>query len=452
MSDLQRRLAIAGITPEVSSALQEMAPVLKKVLAKVLPAFYDHIAKNPEINHFFPNDSVKAHASKMQINHWELILSGEFGEDYLSSVRKIGATHARIGLEPKWFIAGYSFLVAETLPELAAYCLAEERGKLKRDEIDQRQARLARWSKAFTRASMLDMDLAIEIYLNDDETRRKQTNQLADEFEQSVGSIVAVVANATSTLTHTSESMSATSQETSERSTTVAAAVEEASANVSSVASSTEQLGLSVQEISQQIGQSTQLISEAVSTAQETTQIVNSLAGEAEKVGQVIAVISDIAAQTNLLALNATIESARAGEAGRGFAVVAAEVKTLASQTSGATDSIAKQISEMQNVTKTATFAIENIQAKIDQLSGVSSAIGAAIEQQVATTQEIARNTKEASIGTQEVSIHIQAVQQGATNTQDAAASVVNATGDLGEQAHKLETEVEHFLQRLKAS
>jgi methyl-accepting chemotaxis protein len=47
------------------------------------------------------------------------------------------------------------------------------------------------------------------------------------------------------------------------------------------------------------------------------------LAEADQKIGEVVNLITSIAAQTNLLALNATIEAAHAGNAGKGFAVVA---------------------------------------------------------------------------------------------------------------------------------
>src|SRR3546814_5762640 len=102
--------------------------------------------------------------------------------------------------------------------------------------------------------------------------------------------------------------------------------------------------------------------------------------------------ITDIASQTNLLALNATIEAARAGEAGKGFAVVASEVKNLANQTAKATEEITSQISEMQAATDKAVTAIGGINKTIKHIDEVAVAIASAVEEQDASTQEIARN------------------------------------------------------------
>jgi methyl-accepting chemotaxis protein len=86
----------------------------------------------------------------------------------------------------------------------------------------------------------------------------------------------------------------------------------------------------SIAEINQQLAETTELVGNAVSNAKATNGQYAGLQQAAQKIGDVVALIRNIADQTNLLALNATIEAARAGEAGRGFVVVASEVKSLA--------------------------------------------------------------------------------------------------------------------------
>src|SRR5207253_7822042 len=139
----------------------------------------------------------------------------------------------------------------------------------------------------------------------------------------------------------------------------------------------------------------------------ETDARINELSQAAGRIGDVVKLITAIAEQTNLLALNATIEAARAGEAGRGFAVVASEVKQLASQTAKATEEISAQIAGMQTATQDSVAAIKEIGGTIGRISDIASTIAAAVEEQGAATNEIARNVGEASKGTAQVATSI---------------------------------------------
>src|SRR5947209_11087523 len=122
------------------------------------------------------------------------------------------------------------------------------------------------------------------------------------------------------------------------------------------------------------------MANEAVDQAHKTNERVSELSKAASRIGDVVELISTIAGQTNLLALNATIEAARAGEAGRGFAVVASEVKALAEQTAKATGEIGQQITGIHAATQESVGAIKEISGTIGKLSGISSAIAAAME------------------------------------------------------------------------
>jgi methyl-accepting chemotaxis protein len=282
--------------------------------------------------------------------------------------------------------------------------------------------------------------------------RRSAMMKMADEFETAVGSVIRVVSSAAAELQAAAESMSATAERAAKQSTIVAAASDEASTNVQTVAAATEELTGSVQEISRQVAQSNTMTAEAVADAERTNAQVETLAQAAQKIGDVVRLISDIAGQTNLLALNATIEAARAGEAGRGFAVVASEVKNLAGQTAKATEEITEQVSGIQLATEGSVRAIAGIGETIRTISGITSTIAAAVEEQSAATQEISRNIQQAAIGTGEVSSNIGAVNQAASDTGSAATQVLSAARELSQQAEALGTEVGRFLDTIRAA
>jgi methyl-accepting chemotaxis protein len=284
------------------------------------------------------------------------------------------------------------------------------------------------------------------------ERRAEVMDRLTRDFEAKVGDLVAALSSAATEMQATAQSMSLTADHANQRSVSVAAAAEQAAVNVQTVATAAEELTSSISEISRQVSESARIAGRAVEDARRTDDTVQVLADGAQKIGEVVTLIQDIANQTNLLALNATIEAARAGEAGKGFAVVASEVKTLATQTSKATEEIAGQIAQIQDATKQAVEAIRGIGETIAEISEIAATIASAVEEQGAATQEIARNVQQAAKGTEEVSTNIVGVKQAATDTGAAAAQVLNAAEDLSRQAEKMSSQVTEFLAAVKSA
>ena len=284
------------------------------------------------------------------------------------------------------------------------------------------------------------------------EQRRREMLSLADHFEATVTAVVENVSSAASKMQTTAASMHATAKRTSDQASVVASASDLTLSNVQTVASAAEELSASVSEIGRQVLQSTAISDQAVTEAGRTNETVNGLAEAARRIGKVVELINSIAGQTNLLALNATIEAARAGDAGKGFAVVASEVKSLATQTAKATEEIAAQIGDIQQVTGKAAAAIGNISKVIAEVNKIAITIAAAVEQQGEATQEIARTAQQAAVGTGEVSENIGSVTRTASDTGSAANEVLQAASGLSAQAESLRGEVAKFLVTVRAA
>jgi len=319
------------------------------------------------------------------------------------------------------------------------------------DEIGSMADAVQTFKKNALDVQRLEAERAAEKQAAEAEKRRALA-AMVTTFESSVQTVVQSVAGAATNLQGSAETMSRVAQETRRQSSMVSSASGQTSANVQTVAAATEELSASIGEISKQVGQAATVAGQAVQEANHANAIVQGLATAASHIGEVVNLINDIASQTNLLALNATIEAARAGEAGKGFAVVASEVKALATQTARATDDIRGQIDGVQKATNEAVQAIQAITGTIGAISQVSAAIASAVEEQGASTSEIARNVEQAAAGVQDVSDNIANVSHAAGEAGTVADTVLNAAVALSSQAGALRREVEQFITNVRAA
>jgi methyl-accepting chemotaxis protein len=246
-------------------------------------------------------------------------------------------------------------------------------------------------------------------------------------------------------LTRVSREMKDDATQTSTQSNAVLQAAERVGTSINTVSLNVKEMTLSIGEISKNALQAETIASQAVRSAESADQTMTILGEASTEIGKVIKLINSIAEQTNLLALNATIEAARAGEAGKGFAVVATEVKELAKQSAQATEEIRTKIEGIQKGTQGAVQAIGDIRQVVGQIKTISTMISAAVEEQTATTKDIAQNIDQAVVASNEIEVAIRTVTETARSTDTGAGETQQAALQMSELAEALEELIGHF-------
>ena len=180
----------------------------------------------------------------------------------------------------------------------------------------------------------------------------------------------------------------------------VAGLVAQSTNNVNGVASAAEEMSASIQEINVNMARSRNAVDDIMTKVDSAGALSNSLRSNSEAMEKIVELIRSIAGQVNLLALNATIEAARAGEAGKGFTVVASEVKSLAAQVASATDSISREIADMQSVSGKVAASVGAIVSAAGQMNEYVTSVAAALEQQSSATREISAQHASSALNT----------------------------------------------------
>lgn len=470
---LAKRLEFIQLGAEERAELKAAKPTVTASIESALNDFYGQVSKFDHTLSFF-NDKAHMDAAKQaQINHWEHITDADFGQEYVDAVTRIGKAHARIGLEPRWYIGGYAHLMSGLMKGLIQ---DECKGYFASKAADS----LTRKSDAFIKAALLDIDYAIAVYLDqlahekqvaeqeqakqnatrdealemfsraldrlaDGDLEVRLTHDLPEEFssmgqafDKAVDRLSVALSSVKDSASASSESSTSISQSASQlarRTEQQAAALEQSAAAITELTESVDTTAEISGDAKNTISEFTNGIGHAEGVMTQALDSMNGIESSSKKVANTVAIIDEIAFQTNLLALNAGVEAARAGEAGKGFAVVAQEVRDLAQRCSTA----AKEISELINVSnkqveegvgqvKNTSEALKVIVDQVDELNGIIGRVQGQANEQATTLREI----NQAVVNLDNIT------QENAAMVEETTAATASLRDDISQLSHSM--------------
>ncbi|HXH03753.1 MAG TPA: methyl-accepting chemotaxis protein [Candidatus Competibacteraceae bacterium] len=351
--------------------------------------------------------------------------------------------------------------------------LQNKEARIRLEETRQRQQETEEQNRRNQEAILRLLDELGDLAEGDLTVQASVTEDITGAIADSVNYAIEALRDLVSTINKTSEQMAVAAQETRGVADRLARASEVQARQIDSASNIVMQMAQAMDEVSERTASSAEVAEKSVGIAheggervrrtiqgmdairehiQETSKRIKRLGESSQEIGDIVALINDIADQTNILALNAAIQASAAGEAGRGFAVVADEVQRLAERSGNATKRIEALVKTIQADTNEAIISMEKSTTEVVNGAGLAEKAGEALDEIETVSARLAELINEVSKSSGQVTEMASRVASAMTSineitaqTSETSVTTAASVAKLNQLAQELQQSVAGF-------
>jgi methyl-accepting chemotaxis protein len=433
---IEDRLSVFDPNGTLAQDAAEIWEIIREDAQEIGMAFWDFGFKHPNVSEEWKSqsyDTLLARSKAYTEARYKNITQQSWINDIITA---FNITH-KLGV-PLTYIVGASVSSHKT----ALNCLF--------NRIGAYDINLLKYFNTLSVMQSIEQEVLSSYYfIFSQEKANEDRNLYNTEFKEQIGLVAEETSSHSILLRQQANHASQMANGMLSKASEVAAASEQSAVAMREAAHTAAGLIRTIEDTRNEVENTANVAELAAEQADAGVAAIQTLSEQSLSIDSILGLIREIAGQTNLLALNATIEAARAGDAGRGFAVVAQEVKSLANQTSQATDDIAQKISAMQAATKASVDSNASILQTVSDVKVSAARIRKAMEDQALTVTMITASVDETALAADLMSHTISAIRSDTENVVLEINSLERGFDKVNSHIGELQANAGKFIERM---